>query len=121
MARTLLEASASETAPSGRVPLTGAAASAMAPSRQLAARSDKARSEMENAFHNVNGDGVVGARFTDTWRQDNRRIPARAFLSERMALSKASGGTRGQGGRGPRRRMRETIRETSLACVTPSS
>src|SRR5260370_6991953 len=28
---------------------------------------------MENTFHNVKRDGVVGARFTDTWRQDKSK------------------------------------------------
>src|SRR5467141_2337235 len=50
-----------------------------------------------------------------------RRIPARVFLSDRMALSKAADGTRGQGGRGPRRRISATMRETSSARVKPSS
>ena len=35
---------------------------------------------MENAFHNVNGDGVVGACLTDTGRQDKAENSGARFL-----------------------------------------
>src|SRR5258708_38402937 len=73
MARTLLEASASETAPSGCVPLTGGEASATSASCMLVTGGDEAGREMENTFNDVKRDGVVGARFTDTWRQDKSK------------------------------------------------
>src|SRR6516162_2740381 len=50
-----------------------------------------------------------------------RSTPLRDFLSERMPLNKAAGGTLGQGGRGSRRRTNEMMRETSGAGVTLSS
>src|SRR5947208_15015208 len=50
-----------------------------------------------------------------------RRIPARVFLSERMAPSNAAGETRGQDGKGTSRRTNATMRETTSARVKPSS
>src|SRR5712692_3690237 len=80
ISRTLCEASASVTAPSGRVPLTGTAASAMASSQKIATRCDEARGEMENALDNVKRDGVVRARFADAGRKDEAKNSGARFL-----------------------------------------
>src|SRR6266704_6819848 len=69
ISRTFLEASASVTAPSGRVPLTGAAISAMTPSQMVFTCRDQARCEMENALDDMKRNRVVGARLTDARRE----------------------------------------------------
>src|SRR5690349_22169105 len=50
-----------------------------------------------------------------------RNTPPRAFLSERMAFTKVGGETPGQGGNGPSRETRDTMRATSSARVRRSS
>src|SRR5260370_6937948 len=80
MSRTVREASGSETAPSGRVPLAGAAGSAMAPSRKLVAGGDEAGCEVENTFDDVKRDCVVGSRFADAGREDKAKNSGARFL-----------------------------------------
>src|SRR5260370_34574253 len=67
-------------APSGRVPLTGAATSATEPSRKLAACSNKAGREMENALDSVKRDSVVGPRFADAGREGKAKDSAAWFF-----------------------------------------
>src|SRR5260370_38851074 len=79
-------------APSGRVPLTGAAASTMAPSRKLVACSDEPRREMENALDDVKGNGVVRPRFADAGREDETKNSAASFLVGAHGAEQSRGG-----------------------------
>src|SRR5712692_6049865 len=79
-------------APSGRVPLTGAAASTMTPSRKLVACSDEPRREMENALDDVKGNGVVRPRFADAGREDETKNSAASFLVGAHGAEQSRGG-----------------------------
>src|SRR6266852_1586811 len=80
ISRTFVEASVSVTAPSGRVPFTGAASSGIGASRGTATGFNEMRREMKNALDDVRGNGVVGARFADAWREDETHQAAARFL-----------------------------------------
>src|SRR6266850_521253 len=80
ISRTFVEASVSVTAPSGRVPFTGAASSGMGTSREAAAGCNEMRCEMKNALDDVRGNGVVRASFTDSRREDETNHTAMRFL-----------------------------------------
>src|SRR2546425_554352 len=79
ISRTFMEASVSVTAPSGRVPFTGAASSGIGSSRETAAGFNEMRREMKNALDDVRGNGVVGARFADARREDETHQDAARF------------------------------------------
>src|SRR5882724_7466007 len=92
ISRTFMEASASVTAPSGRVPFTGAETSGMRFSREAAAGFDKSRCEMENAFDDVQRDRVVGARFADAGREHEAKNSAARFLVGAHGVEQSSDG-----------------------------
>src|SRR5258708_39629063 len=79
-------------APSGRVPLTGAAASTMTPSRKLVACGDEPRREMKNALEDVKRNGVVRPRFTDAGREDETKNSAASFLVGAHGAEQSRGG-----------------------------
>src|SRR6267142_2887793 len=80
ISRTFVEASVSLTAPSGRVPFTGATSSGIGTSRKTAAGFHEMRREMKNALDDARGNGVVGARFTDTRGEDEPHHAAARFF-----------------------------------------
>src|SRR5882724_5707520 len=80
ISRTFVEASVSVTAPSGRVPFTGAASSGIGASQETAAGCNEMRCEMKNALDDVRGNGVVRASFTDARREDETNHTATRFL-----------------------------------------
>src|SRR5882672_8699266 len=92
ISRTFMEASASVTAPSGRVPFTGAETSGMRFSREAAAGFDKSRCEMENAFDDVQRDRIAGARFADAGREHEAKNAAARFLVGAHDVEQSSGG-----------------------------
>src|SRR6202007_2155247 len=75
-----LEASASLSAPSGRVPLTEVAASGIPASPKLPASGDESGCETENALDNMKGNFVVGARFANARREDEAKNSGARFL-----------------------------------------
>src|SRR5882762_9775128 len=100
ISRTFLEASVSVTAPSGRVPFTGAASSGIGASQETAAGCNEMRSQMKNALDDVRGNGVVGARFTDTRREDETHHPAARFLIGAHGFDQSCSGDAGPGRQG---------------------
>src|SRR6267143_5515815 len=92
ISRTFAEASASVTAPSGRVPFSGEATSGMGCSRDAAAGFDQLRSEMKDTLDDVRGDGVVGASFTNARREDETHYAAARFLVRAHGFDQSCGG-----------------------------
>ena len=56
---------------------------------------------MENTFHNVKRDGVVGARFTDTWRQDKSKNSGARLLVGAHGVEQSLGWNARPGRKGP--------------------
>src|SRR5258708_408775 len=79
-------------APSGRVPLTGAATSTMTPSRKHVACSDEPRREMKNALDDVKRNGVVRPRFADAGREDETKNSTASFLVGAHGAEQSRGG-----------------------------
>src|SRR5882762_2071327 len=100
ISRTLLEASVSLTAPSGRVPFTGAASSGIGTSRETAAGFHEMRREMKNTLDDARGNGVVGARFTDTRREDETHHSAARFFVRAHGVDQGCSGDAGPGRQG---------------------
>src|SRR5882724_7369425 len=97
ISRTFVEASVSLTAPSGRVPFTGAASSGIGTSRESAAGLNEMRREMKNALDEVRGNGVVGARFADARGEDEADHTATCFLVRTHGFDQSCGGDTGPG------------------------
>src|SRR5712664_2410316 len=100
ISRTFVEASVSVTAPSGRVPFTGAASSGIGASQETAAGFNEMRSEMKNALDEVRGNGVVGARFADTRGEDETHDAAVRFLIGAHGFDQSCSGDAGPGRQG---------------------
>src|SRR6267378_5361292 len=97
ISRTFVEASVSVTAPSGRVPFTGAASSGIGASQETAAGFNEMRSEMKNALDEVRGNGVVGARFADTRGEDETHYAAARFFVRAHGFDQSCRGDAGPG------------------------
>src|SRR5712664_1946168 len=100
ISRTFVEASVSVTAPSGRVPFTGAASSGIGASQETAAGFNEMRSEMKNALDEVRGNGVVGARFADTRGEDETHYATARFLIGAHGFDQSCSGDAGPGRQG---------------------
>src|SRR6267378_8568644 len=97
ISRTFVEASVSVTAPSGRVPFTGAASSDIGASQETAAGCNEMRSEMKNALDEVRGNGVVGASFADSRGEDETHHATARFLIGAHGFDQSCGGDTGPG------------------------
>src|SRR5467141_1313393 len=100
ISRTFVEASVSVTAPSGRVPFTGAASSGIGASRETATGFNEMRREMKNALDDARGNGVVGARFADAWREDEPHHPAARLFVSAHGFDQSCSGDAGPGRQG---------------------
>src|SRR5581483_3501168 len=95
ISRTLREASLSVAAPSGRVPLLGAAGSVM----EKALFFDKPRSKMENALERFGGNVAIGTGATDARAKDEAQLSSARFFVRAHRLDHLRGphaGPRGQ-------------------------
>src|SRR5258708_13847198 len=108
-------------APSGRVPLTGAAASTMTPSRKLVACSDEPRREMKNALDDVKRNGVVRPRFTDAGREDETKNSAASFLVGAHGAEQSRGGNARPGRQRPQAANQRDEPGNAITPVQPES
>src|SRR5712664_3223294 len=92
ISRTFVEASVSVTAPSGRVPFTGAASSGIGASREAAAGCNEMRREMKNALDDARGNGLVGARFADARGEDETHYAAARLFVGAHGFDQSCGG-----------------------------
>ena len=76
---------------------------------------------MENALEKLEGHVVVRLRFANTRSENKSKLAGTGFFVGVHGGDQFFGGTRGHGGRGPMRRTRETMRDTSSAGVRPIS